>query len=169
MGDGPLRRVMLVLVPIGLAGCTASSPNAGARSAPPPPVPPPVLLADKVADAPHAAADPAPGRRAIRARDVQGATPLHHAALRDDADAVSRLIGAGADPEARDRHGFTPLVWAARAGKREAARRLLDEGADVHARGYYGTTVLMEAAQTNDRPEVFQLLVDRGAVTGAAE
>jgi len=52
-------------------------------------------------------------------QDVDGWTPLHHAAFNGMDGAVEALIGAGATPDIRGRNGFTPLIatsLATRAG-----------------------------------------------------
>ena len=47
------------------------------------------------------------------ARDVDGATPLHHAAFHGHRLLVAALVDAGADVNARDfRHDATPSGWA---------------------------------------------------------
>ncbi|MFP3265357.1 MAG: ankyrin repeat domain-containing protein, partial [Acidilobus sp.] len=43
------------------------------------------------------------------ARDRDGTTPLHEAALNGLANVVKLLLDSGADPNARDRHRVTPL------------------------------------------------------------
>ena len=45
-----------------------------------------------------------------------GATALHWAAYRDDAEMVAALIQAGADVQRANRYGVTPLALAARNG-----------------------------------------------------
>lgn len=44
----------------------------------------------------------------LRARDEDGATPLHHAAGAGAAEIVAQLLARGADPEAKDTLGATP-------------------------------------------------------------
>lgn len=48
----------------------------------------------------------------VNALDVQGATPLHVAAHRGDADCVRLLLHARASVHARDAAGVTPLEVA---------------------------------------------------------
>ncbi len=43
---------------------------------------------------------------------TRGETPLHRAAAFASADAIQRLVDAGAVIDARDAHGDTPLAWA---------------------------------------------------------
>jgi hypothetical protein len=72
--------------------------------------------------------------------DKEGRTPLHYAALANDADAVSKLLTEGADPNAADRLGFTPLHFAAQEGAITSAQILLDAGVQVDAANSYGNT-----------------------------
>jgi ankyrin repeat protein len=72
--------------------------------------------------------------------DKEGRTPLHYAALANDADVVSRLLAGGADPNAADRLGFTPLHFAAQEGAITPAQLLLAAGAQVDAANSYGNT-----------------------------
>ena len=65
--------------------------------------------------------------------DVLG-TPLHWAAITDQADLVQYLIDKGASVSAKGRAGGTALHWAAWRGSDSAVRVLLDNGADVEAR-----------------------------------
>jgi ankyrin repeat protein len=57
---------------------------------------------------------------------VNDYTPLHHAAARDDAEAVLLLLAHGADPSARTRidDRTTPLEEAERGGCSRAAAAL---------------------------------------------
>eukprot|EP00584_Thalassiosira_punctigera_P002300 CAMPEP_0172538174 /NCGR_PEP_ID=MMETSP1067-20121228/9623_1 /TAXON_ID=265564 ORGANISM="Thalassiosira punctigera, Strain Tpunct2005C2" /NCGR_SAMPLE_ID=MMETSP1067 /ASSEMBLY_ACC=CAM_ASM_000444 /LENGTH=1157 /DNA_ID=CAMNT_0013323625 /DNA_START=81 /DNA_END=3554 /DNA_ORIENTATION=- len=63
-----------------------------------------------------------------------GWTPLHDAAYSDAADAVTRLIAAGADVDARSHSGATPLCFAAQEDAPNATKRLLEAGADPEVR-----------------------------------
>ncbi|MEM6933488.1 MAG: ankyrin repeat domain-containing protein, partial [Pseudomonadota bacterium] len=64
---------------------------------------------------------------------------------------VSRLIAAGADPDARDGNGATPLHRAARTRCAVALRALLDGGADAGAQTPSGATPRMLAERSSGR------------------
>ena len=72
--------------------------------------------------------------------DRGGRTPLHHAALANDAEAVSRLVSEGASPNVPDRLGFTALNFAAQEGAIAVAEILFAAGARVDAANSYGNT-----------------------------
>jgi ankyrin repeat protein len=73
-------------------------------------------------------------------RGINDYTPLHHAACRDDAEAVALLLAHGADPAARTRidDRATPLEEAERAGCARAAAALR-AGAERARRGSRST------------------------------
>jgi ankyrin repeat protein len=62
----------------------------------------------------------------VHSRGVNDYTPLHFAALQDDAEAIEILLQHGADPGARTTIDDceTPLELAVRYGKMSAARAL---------------------------------------------
>ena len=82
------------------------------------------------------------GLVSVDARDAQGATPLHYAALHGSNFAVELLLGHGADFAARDRTGATPLHTAAAAGHCDVAHALLAAGADDAAADAAGRCAL---------------------------
>ena len=65
--------------------------------------------------------------------DAQGRTPLHYAAMTNDADAVREPLTEEAGPNVPDRLGFTALHLAAQEGAISAAAILLAAGARVDA------------------------------------
>jgi uncharacterized protein len=96
--------------------------------------------------------------------DRQGRTPLHYAALANDVDALSRMLGEGADPNVPDRDGFTALHFAAQQGAVAAAEALLDGGAEADAANRYGNTPLYTAVFNSRGPgELIRLLRRHGA------
>ena len=79
------------------------------------------------------------------ARDAKselGSTPLHYAALNEDAGPLKALIAAGANIHARDREGNTPLHMAAYATRSEHTKLLLEAGADPNVKNEGGRDVL---------------------------
>ena len=56
--------------------------------------------------------------------------PLHAATAARNAEAVTVLLEAGADPDARQHGGWTPLAAARHAGQDAIAEILLAHGAD---------------------------------------
>ena len=86
----------------------------------------------------------------IRARDENGWTPLHFAAMLNKNPAmVAKLIGSGADVEARDKNGMTPLHLAAGFNKDPAVvAKLIGGRADIKARTKNGKTP-WDSAQGN--------------------
>ena len=98
------------------------------------------------------------------ARDRQGRTALHAAALRGEPAEIERLIAAGAGPSAADNNGFTPLHLAAQEGQLAAARMLLDAGAEIDRRNRFGNTALFVAVfNSRGRGDLISLLREHGA------
>jgi uncharacterized protein len=96
--------------------------------------------------------------------DRQGRTLLHYAALANDVDAVTRMLGEGADPNVPDRDGFTALHFAAQQGAVAAAEALFDAGAQVDAANSFGNTPLFTAVfNSRGRGELIGLLRRHGA------
>ena len=96
------------------------------------------------------------------ARDDEGETSLHRAALFGEADAARALLDAGADVNARDDDGDTPLHRAIRNGHVKVARALLDAGADADARSKDDATPLYLAI-LNGHVKFARALLDAGA------
>jgi len=69
-------------------------------------------------------------------------TPLHLAAVYDDADVVRILLRDGAIVHAKDRFGHTPLHLAASCDSADAVKILLKAGASVGAKTDLGHTAL---------------------------
>ena len=72
------------------------------------------------------------------ARNEDGRTPLHDAALLGQTGAIAALIAKGADHNAQDETGNTPLHIAAHHGQTEAIAALIAKGADHNARDERG-------------------------------
>jgi len=96
--------------------------------------------------------------------DPAGRSPLHYAALTDDADEVRRLTAEGVFVDAPDSQRFTPLHLAAQEHALAAATALLDLGAQVDAANGFGNTPLFVAVfNSHGRPEMIDLLRSCGA------
>ena len=90
--------------------------------------------------------------------------PALAAAIRDaDAQAVGKLIEAGADVNARDAEGNTPLILAAFYAGPRCVELLLEKGADPNAANRSGVTALIRAATDYEKA---RLLIDAGAKVG---
>ena len=81
-----------------------------------------------------------PGQR--DARSALGATPLHYAAMNEDAGPLKALLAAGANPNARDSDGRTPLHMAVFATRTGHVKLLLQAGADPLLKTEAGRDVL---------------------------
>jgi ankyrin repeat protein len=96
--------------------------------------------------------------------DTAGRSPLHYAALTNDAAEVTRLIAEGESPDSSDSQGFTPLHLASQEHALDASAALLDLGATVDAINSFGNTPLFVAVfNSRGRPEMIELLRSRGA------
>ena len=79
----------------------------------------------------------------LKARDKDGWTPLHLAALTETPAVITTLVAAGADLTTRDENGLTPLHLAAGFTKTPAGlTTLVAAGADLTARDANGLTPL---------------------------
>ncbi len=104
----------------------------------------------------------------VNAPQVDGATALHWAVYREDADLVDMLIRAGGNVKVTNREGVTPLMMAALYGNAGIIDRLLKAGADAKALGPNGETMLMLAAR-NGNPAAVRLFIEAGADVNARE
>lgn len=96
--------------------------------------------------------------------DPAGRSPLHYAALTDDAAEVTRLITAGESPDSIDSQGFTALHFASQEYALTAAAALFKAGAAVDPANSYGNTPLFVAVfNSRGRPGMINLLRSRGA------
>jgi ankyrin repeat protein/mono/diheme cytochrome c family protein len=134
---------------------------------------PPLLLgADTLPDAVHRR-DAArirsmlAGQPDVLARDGDGNTALHWAALNGDSRLVKELLKSGALATATNHVGATPLLYA--VGNVDSARALLESGAEVNRASKFGTTPLLAAARYPQSSAVVRLLLDRGADAQAKE
>jgi ankyrin repeat protein len=103
---------------------------------------------------------------AFKALDADGvsATLVNAVPPRNSGHLVTRLLAAGADPNAKDPEGRSVLILAASSDNvpEEAVQTLLDRGADVNAKTPAGETALGMARLRGDTP-IVRLLVRAGA------
>ncbi|MDA8019750.1 MAG: ankyrin repeat domain-containing protein [Thermoanaerobaculia bacterium] len=92
---------------------------------------------------------------------VFGLTPLAAASALDQDECASRLLAAGADPNARDDLGYSCLHLAARSGSGTALRRLVAAGAEVDRPSPEGTALLLVACE--GETELVRFLTQVGA------
>jgi ankyrin repeat protein len=104
----------------------------------------------------------------VNAPQVDGATALHWAVYRDDAEAADLVIKAGAKADVKNREGVTPLAMASLYGSAAMVERLLAAGADAKQHGANGETMVMLAAR-NGNPAVIKRLVAGGGDVNAKE
>jgi len=96
-----------------------------------------------------------------KARDANGNTALHVAAVYGDPAQIRALLDYGADANAVNLDGITPLIWGARDDA--VADVLIDRGADVNAVSDGGISPLVAAAGRADSTALIGRLVAKGA------
>ena len=97
----------------------------------------------------------------VKAKDLSGSTPLHHAAGFGTLETMEWLMEKGADLNPKNRLGSTPLHWAVHDEAK--VRLLLAKGAAVNDRQVEGRTPLLMAALAGGTNRVLELLLDHGA------
>ena len=101
----------------------------------------------------------------VNAKDDNGWTPLHWAALSGHKEVSEYLITMGADVNAAETvSGMTPLHFAAVGDQKEIVELLLASGADVNAKTDAGETPLDNAIKYK-RTETADLLRKHGGKT----
>ncbi len=100
--------------------------------------------------------------------NVQGRTPLHHAADQGHAEVAALLVAAGAPLEAEDLFGQTALHLASWQDHADALRVLLQAGANPDARDATGCTPLHLTA-SEPLPELLRALLEAGASVDAQD
>lgn len=99
----------------------------------------------------------------VNAKDKDGVSPLHAAALLGIPEIVEWLLDKGAEINAKsDTTDVTPLYLAARFDRGEVATVLLAHGANIEAQTRSGYTPLTRAAE-NGNTSAVELLLRKGA------
>ncbi len=107
----------------------------------------------------------------VNASQPDGATALHWAAYKSDAESAAALIRAGANVNARNKYGVTPLALAADQGNTAVLDLLLKAGANPNDPINFvnsGETPVMHAARSA-KIDAVKLLVRAGADVNAKE
>ena len=92
-------------------------------------------------------------------------SPLFLAACRDDAENVSLLLDAGADPRLPTRYGSTPLHAASRQANLQMIEKLIHAGADPSQQDMSGCTAMSFVVDRWDpwTPRILTLMLEHGA------
>ena len=98
----------------------------------------------------------------VQSKDVDGYTPLHHAAIGGHAEVVEVLIESGAKLDGVGSRGETALFLASSAGNAEVVELLAKNGADPNKASADGKTPLPKAAMAG-HAEVVEVLLGAGA------
>ncbi len=105
----------------------------------------------------------------LDARDGDGMTPLHHAALGGNADLIKYLVGKGAKLELQDARLKTPLHLAAMNDRKDAVAALLKGGAALETRDDYLRTALVLCARERGQAASGRVLIEAGADVNAVD
>lgn len=103
----------------------------------------------------------------VNAKDADGNTPLHVAAVKAPRDVVELLVAHGADRNAKDDRDRTPMHCAAIAGQKDAVELLITDS-NLSAHDNSGATPLHDALEYN-HDAVAKLLIEKGADVNAKD
>jgi len=98
----------------------------------------------------------------LDARESNGTTPLHDAAMNGHTNAVEALLAHSAEIEAKTNYGRTPLHYAAWDGHKDVVEALLAHSAAIEAKTNGDYTPLHYAAWDGHK-DVVEALLARGA------
>ncbi|MCX6569195.1 MAG: ankyrin repeat domain-containing protein [Candidatus Aminicenantes bacterium] len=105
----------------------------------------------------------------LDARDGDGMTPLHYAAMGGNADLINYFIDKGAKLELKSVEGETPLLLAASLDRRAAVDALLKRGAALETRNNYLRTALILCARERGQAATARVLIGAGADVNAVD
>lgn len=100
---------------------------------------------------------------AINEKDAEGQTPLYWAARRGDVQAVSLLLGAGADQNSKNNRGSTILTAAIMSGNTGCIWKILQSERDINHRQKNEYTPLHHCCRHDVDISIIKALLDRGA------
>jgi ankyrin repeat protein len=96
----------------------------------------------------------------VNAKDHEGQTPLHWAAMFDETgEVVKFLVSKGADVNMKTNYGGTPLYYAPAIGNVEVVKFLVSKGADINMKDSLGNTPLDQARQYENGAAIVEYLV----------
>ena len=105
----------------------------------------------------------------LDARDGNGQTPLHYAAMGGSAELIGFFCERGAKLELKNAQSKTPLHLAATNNHPNAIAALLKSGAALETRDDYGRTPLILCARERGQATAGRALVDAGADVNAVD
>ena len=101
-------------------------------------------------------------RGSLNAKGFLDRTPLHWAVDNGQMDAVTMLVGRGADLTVRDVYGWTPLAISVQRDRAEILKLLVANHADVNTKDRFGKSALASAAELRKK-EIVDILQQNGA------
>jgi len=105
----------------------------------------------------------------VNARDGDGMTPLHYAAMGGNMELINHLLAKGAKLEIQNAQFKTPLHLAATNDRKEAVAALLQKGAAIETRDDYGRTALILCARERGQAATGRVLIEAGADVNAVD
>jgi ankyrin repeat protein len=99
----------------------------------------------------------------IDGKDAEGQTPLYWAARRGDVQAVSLLLGAGADSNGKTNRGTTILAAATMSSNTECIWKILETGCNINYQQKDGYTPLHHCCRYEVDISIVKALLNRGA------
>jgi len=105
----------------------------------------------------------------LDARDGDGMTALHYAAMGGSAEFINYLIDKGAKLELQNAQVKTPLHLAAMNDRSEAVAALVKRGTVLEAKDDYGRTALVLCARERGQVVTARILIEAGADINGAD
>ncbi|XP_060851958.1 ankyrin repeat and death domain-containing protein 1A-like [Rhopalosiphum padi] len=87
---------------------------------------------------------------------------LHEAVIKNDPDAVKRVIKEPLDVNSRNNYGRAPIHWASSRGNTEIMEMLINAKCDIEAKDKYGMRPILMAAW-HGHTDAVQMLINYGA------